>query len=108
LDLENEVHEVGPRIAFDLELDRVAERRQTRGDRPHIVAGDVTFVGPGMHRDAGRAGRQACVDGVDHARHLTAARIAKRRDLVDVDAETNAYHLPLTAAAISSAQARMS
>src|SRR5690606_13135254 len=111
LDLEHEVHQVGPGIAFDVVLDAIAERRETRRDVAHVSGCDVPLVGSGVHRDARRPRRAADIDGLERARYGSAARVAKGRGLVDVDAETDAPgagHFVLTVAAIVSAHARIS
>src|SRR5687768_13863578 len=84
---QHQLEEVGARIAFDVELDTIAMRREECGNLSHILPRDVTLVGARMHRDAGRARVDARADGVDDAGHGAAARVPERGDFVDVDAE---------------------
>jgi hypothetical protein len=84
----NEIEEIGPRIPLDVELDAIAERRELRGNLEHVAGRDVTGISARMHGNAGRTVRDAYTHRVDDARDSTAARVAERRNLVDIDAET--------------------
>ena len=89
-DRTNQIEQIGPRIAFDVELDAVAERRELLGDFVYVSGRDVTRVSARVHGDARRAVGHAHAHRVDDARNRAAARVAQRRHLVDVDAQTRA------------------
>lgn len=88
----------GMRVAFDVELDAVAQRLEQRRELEHVGRGDVACVVPRMHGDARYAGGDAHLRGLDDAGEtgaalgrLTRPRVAERRDLVHVDREP--HHL---------------
>ena len=90
LHLVHERQQIGARIAFDVVLDRrPSGRPSARRDVADIVRRDVPAIGARVHGDAVHAGVQADGNGVEHARHAAAARIAQRRDLVDVDRQAD-------------------
>ena len=68
---------------------RAPRRRETHAIALDVERGDVARVGARMDGDARRAGVDADADRVDDRRQRPAARVAQRRDLVDVDAETH-------------------
>ena len=86
-DAQHEVDKFRARVAFDVELDR-----EHRGEIEDVLEGDVTRVGTRMDRDAVASGGDAGARRCDHVGDIAAARIAERRDFVEVDAETN--HFP--------------
>jgi hypothetical protein len=73
------------RVAFDVELDAALERLQQRRDLAHVIGGDVAGIGARVHGDAGAARGDAGAHGFGDRRHASAARVADRRHLVDVD-----------------------
>src|SRR5262249_25895833 len=70
-------------------FDRRAVAFERGGYLPHIARGDVALVRARMDGDSLRAGLEARVHGVHHTGHAPTARIAQRRDLVDVDREAD-------------------
>src|SRR5262245_1093297 len=104
--LANECQEIGPRVPFDIELGPAVKFVQQCRDVMNVTLGDVPGVGPGMHchpwcsrfnTDAGR---------VEHRRQMAPARIAERRDLIDVDGKLD--HVVYTAAPTCCLTASMS
>lgn len=72
-------------IAFDVEFD--ASDAGQRGQRQHVLGGDVASIRSRMHGDAMRSGIQAGLGGTHHIGFGTTARVAQDGDLVDVDTE---------------------
>ena len=104
-DLPHHRQEIGPRVALDVEFHLAPLRAQECGDGLHVVARDVAGVGARVHGDAGGAGGDADSHRVDDRGQGPAAGVAKRRDLVDVDAEPHGHpRCILTLSAISAAQ----
>ena len=81
--------QLGPRIAFDVEFDSRPLAFERARDVAHVLRRDVALIGARMDGDARHAGSKTHGHGVEHARLVAAARVAQRRDLVDVDGETN-------------------
>src|SRR5437773_1201996 len=77
---------------IDTESDRMRQLRRTDvrlEGSTHVVRRDVTPVCPGVDGDARRARRDAYFDRVEDAWQVSAARVTKRRDLVDVDGKAD-------------------
>src|SRR5262245_51585327 len=87
-DREHEIHQVGPRVAFDIELDSGPNLLERLSNRAHIVGRNVTGVRPRVNRDPRRAGAETDIDRVQDARLMAAARVAEGCYLVDVDRKT--------------------
>ena len=90
-DFVDQIEEIRPRVPLDVVLDDSAPRRQRRGDLPHVLGGDVPRVRARVDGDAGYAGGDADLDSLQDAGNLPASRVAKRGNLVDVDAETRRH-----------------
>ncbi len=85
----NELDEIGPRIAFDIEFDSRPLAFQRLHDVVHVLRLDVPLIGARMNGDALNAGSKTHGHRVEHARLVAAAGIAQGRDFVDVDGETD-------------------
>ena len=81
----NEVDEIGPRIAFDVEFDGWSLAVECGDDVVHVVRFDVPLVGARVDSDAMDARAKAYRHRVEHAGLIAAARVAEGGDLVDVD-----------------------
>ncbi len=105
-DLVNQRQQIRSWVTLDVEFDASTVGLQLRRDLTHIRERDVTGVGAWVNRDAWRSCGQAHCDCLSHAWHRPAARVANRRDLVDVDREPGVAHprCSFTLPAMSDAQ----
>ena len=84
-DFPYERDEVWTRVAFDVELDALAQRTQKRRNLTCVGSRDMPAVRARVHRDAGRPRGDTDENGVEYGRHGSAARVPDSGDFVDVD-----------------------
>jgi hypothetical protein len=89
MDLLNEIEQIGAWISFDVEFDCWIERVQVGRDVPHIAAGDVTFIGPGVDRNAWGSRFDTHPYCLAQIGLIRAAGIPQGGHLVDVDTQLN-------------------
>ena len=102
LHLVHERDQIRPRVALDVELNAPPERREQRGNLPHVGRGDVTGVGARMHGDAGRASGQhtftaSITEGVAPPRELRSVAILltlTERLIIEMQNATCKMHTP--------------
>jgi hypothetical protein len=85
-DLSHEFQEIGIRVTFNVEFD-MGKPFENGGEFVHIRSPDVPLVRAGMHGDTVSSRGDALLCGSDNARDPVVPRIAKKSNLVDVDAE---------------------
>src|SRR6185295_12626276 len=107
-DFVDQREQIRPRITFDVVFDRRPNPRERACDVANILRRDVTRICAWVDGDAVNARINADTDGVENARLAAAARIPKRRDLVDVYREPDHPRCSFTTSTISCAHLRMS
>jgi hypothetical protein len=85
LDLMHQREQVPTGITLDVELDRTAGRAQQVRDLSYISRRDVTSVSSWVHGDARHSGIDTHAHRIKDGRDGASSRIAKRRNLIDVD-----------------------
>ena len=85
----HELQKIWARISLDVELDAVAHRLEDFRDGAHILWRDVPPIGARMNGDPSGSRRDRHANRLSDARDHASARVAKRRDFVDVDAQVD-------------------
>jgi hypothetical protein len=88
---QHQLDEIRAGIAFDVELDALAQRGEFVGNFQHVLPRDVPGVGPRMHGDAGRPGVDAHADRFDDRGQPATPRVTQRGDIVDVDRQLGGH-----------------
>jgi hypothetical protein len=85
----DEIDEIRPRVAFDVELDAGTQGLEAARDVAHVVWRDVALVRARVHGDASGSSRQADVHGVEDARLAATAGVPQGRHFIHIDRKTN-------------------